>query len=233
MISVSEFHLRRGMAVNVRMEITYKTPKGTMATLTSEEMKAEKAFIIAEDLEKTGRVKKLTFIDSEDQTWTLKELKKFMEGIRTEPHNITVYFDGGFDPATNQSGLGIVIYYDQNGKSFRLRRNALVQELETNNEAEYAALHLALKELELLGVHHLPIKIIGDSQVVINQLRGEWPCYEDVLNRWADRIESTLKELGVRPDYQFVARKSNQEADQLASQALRGIDITGTIEVRR
>ncbi|GGC78826.1 hypothetical protein GCM10007216_06640 [Thalassobacillus devorans] len=217
--------------MKVRIEFTYKTPKGTTSSFTSEEMPAGQAILIAEDLEKTGRARSFTFIDPKDHTWSLKELKAFMKGIETEPHNITVYFDGGFDLKTKKSGLGCAIYYEQDGKSYRLRKNALVEELQTNNEAEYAALHLALQELDFLGVHHIDVKIVGDSQVVINQLNGEWPCLEDELSKWADRIEDKFKQLGITPEYQVISRKRNREADRLATQALEEIEITSTIEL--
>nr|WP_306798739.1 ribonuclease H family protein [Oceanobacillus saliphilus] len=212
------------------MELSYKTPKGSVATFSSDEMKAAHAILIAEDLIKTGRAKELHFIDSHENSWTIKELKKLMEGIQTEPHHIKVYFDGGFDLKTKNSGLGCVVYYEQNNKSYRLRKNARVQELQTNNEAEYAALHLGLQELDLLGVHHIPVTFVGDSKVVINQMNGEWPCYEQELAIWIDRIEKKLEELGISPEYEVVSRKLNREADQLASQALNGTEITSTME---
>ncbi|PAV28874.1 hypothetical protein CIL05_14710 [Virgibacillus profundi] len=217
--------------MNVRIEITYRTPKGTEAVFSSEEMRAKHALLITEDLEKTGRIKNLVFIDTHDNTWNLKEFKKLIEEIQTEPHDVTVYFDGGFDFNTRKSGLGCVIYYEQNGKSLRLRKNALVEELESNNEAEYASLHLTLKELEHLGVHHLPVIILGDSQVVINQLKEDWPCYEENLARWADRIENKIDKMGLDVTFKQIPRKTNQEADRLATQALRGIDILSTSEV--
>nr|WP_239549260.1 ribonuclease H family protein [Scopulibacillus daqui] len=213
------------------MELTYKTPKGIEAEFSSNEMNIEEALLIAEDVQKTGRAKHLTFIDENARSWTIKELKKFAEGIQTEPYHVSVYFDGGFNRETRKSGLGCAVYYEQNGKTYRVRKNALVDELESNNEAEYAALDLALKELERLGVHHLPVRVIGDSQVVIHQLNGEWPCYEESLSRWADRIESRMEKLGITPDYQSVSRKENREADQLASQALKGTDIMSTIDI--
>jgi len=217
----------------IRLEITYKTPKKTETTFTSEEMSPEKAILIAEDLERTGRLKHILFVDNYDSTLTLKELKKYVEEIETEPHSISVYFDGGFDQATKRSGLGCAIYFEQNEKTFRIRKNALVEELDTNNEAEYSALHLALKELELLGVHHIPVKFIGDSQVVINQLSGEWPCTEAVLNQWADRIDHKLSQLGVTPEYNLISRKRNREADQLATQALKDIEIISKTETTK
>lgn len=219
--------------MNVKIELTYKTAKGTETTFSSEEMRAAKALLIAEDLERTGRTKKLTFIDGFENTWTLKELKKYMEDIQTEAHNVTVYFDGGFDLKTKKSGLGCAIYYEKNRKTFRLRKNALVTELDTNNEAEYAAMHLGLQEVADLGVHHLPVTFVGDSMVAINQLNGEWPCYESELSKWMDRIENQLEKLGINPEYQLVSRKKNREADQLATQALKEIDITSTREIEK
>lgn len=215
----------------VRFAITYQTPKGTEATFHSDEMSASKAILIAEDLERTGRIKHLTFIDNLENIWSLKEVKKYMEEIQTEAHHITVYFDGGFDLKTKKSGIGCAIYYEQNSKTFRLRKNALIKELATNNEAEYAALHLGIQELERLEVHHLPVRFVGDSKVVINQLNDEWPCYEAELSRWMDRIELHLKKLGIVPEYKMVSRKENREADHLASQALKEIDIRSTKEV--
>lgn len=137
----------------------------------------------------------------------MKELSRQMEEIQTEPHNITVYFDGGYDLKTRTSGLGCAIYYEQNEKAYRLRKNARVEELESNNEAEYAACHLALQELEYLDVHHLPVTITGDSLVVIMQLKGEWPCYEPQLSRWADRIDNLISRMGIDPEFNLVSRK--------------------------
>lgn len=215
----------------IRMEWTYRTPKGTEAAFSSEELPAAHALLILEDMERSGRIKNLTLIDRYDSTWTVKELKNYIKGIETEPHNVTVYFDGGFDLTSRASGLGCVICYEQSGKSYRLRRNVSANEHTSNNEAEYAALHLCLQELDFLGVHHLPVKFIGDSQVVIKQMKEEWPTLEKDLTSWAERIDQKIKDLGIQAEYELVPRKSNGEADKLATQALNGIEITATSEV--
>ncbi|MFJ8064711.1 ribonuclease H family protein [Psychrobacillus sp. NPDC096426] len=217
--------------MNVLIEWIYRSPKGTESLFRSEEMPAAQALLIAEDLEKTGRTKSVGFVDRFDSSWTIKELKGYLKEIETEPHNVTVYFDGGFDRNTSSSGLGCAIYYEQNGKSYRLRRNAFVAGLLSNNEAEYAALHFSLQELELLGVHHLSVQFIGDSQVVLNHLSEEWPVVEKDLSNWADRIEVKMKDLSIQPEYKLVPRKTNAEADRLATQALKGIEITATSEL--
>lgn len=211
--------------MQVYIEWTYKTKTGIQAKFSSEEMQAKAAIALAEDIEKTGRVKALTFIDRHERSWNLKELKKLMEEIKTEPHDIIIYFDGGFDHETGKAGLGCVIYYEKDGKSYRIRKNAFVEGLISNNEAEYAALHLGIMELEWLGVRHLPVTFIGDSKVVINQLNDEWPCYEEELARWMTRIEQKLEEMGISPILKSVSRKLNKEADQLAAQAMDGQEI--------
>lgn len=62
-------------------------------------------------------------------------------------------------------------------------------------------------------------------------MSGDWPALEKELSSWADRIDDKLKDLGVQPEYELVSRKSNAEADRLATQALNGIDILATSEV--
>lgn len=217
--------------MKVCIECIYRTPKGAETTFRSDEMPVTQGMLFVEDLERTGRAKQIILIDSFNITWTVKEMKAYLKEVEAEPHNISVYFDGGFDRFTNQSGLGCVIYYEQNGKAYRLRKNAFSAELKSNNEAEYAALYLCIVELELLNVHHMPIRVIGDSQVVINQMNGEWPALEKDLVSWADKIDEKMRELGIQPEYELISRKANIEADRLASQALNGIDITGLKEL--
>jgi ribonuclease HI len=217
--------------VDVIIQWTYITPKKQEIVLTSDLLPAEKALLLAEDFEKTGRVKEVTFIDRRHVTWTKKELTKLLKELETEPHDVIAYFDGGFDNETFQAGVGAVIYYKQNNQQYRLRVNRQLSELKSNNEAEYAAFWFLVQMLEELGVHHLPVIFRGDSHVVLNQLSGAWPCFEDDYNAWLDRIEAKLRELGIQPIYEPISRKQNKEADQLASQALEGKAIASTMEL--
>lgn len=217
--------------MKLKIEWTYKTPRNLTATFTSDFMPIGDMLLLLEDMERTGRMKNYTLIDEHDSTWLLKEVKKYLKSLEEEPHDVTLFFDGGFMRETRKSGLGFVIYYSENGKKKRIRKNALVDYLNSNNEAEYAALHLAIQELRFLGVHHQSIVIKGDSQGVINQMRGEWPLYEEALNKWADKIDALLEELGLTVHYLHVPRQQNSEADQLASQALNGVMYDGKIEL--
>ena len=211
--------------MKVKVKWLYKGKK-------TEELEFESAWATQEamerlltDIEKTARAKKLVIIDEMGNEWTPKEFSKLKETIEEEVHDVVVYFDGGFDRTTSTAGLGIVIYYKKSQTSYRLRANQFVDLMDTNNEAEYAALHYAVIQLEEMGVHHLPCTFRGDAQGVIRQLEGAWPCYEKKLNTWLDKIELKLEELGIKPAYEVIGRKDNKEADWLAGQALNGVDI--------
>jgi len=214
-----------------RIEWTYGVPKGIETVFSSEAMPAEAVIQIAEDLERTGRVKKIRFEDQYDSSWTLKEVKAYLKEIETEPHQVQIYFDGGYELSSGDAGLGCVIYYKQNGKSYRHRSNAKLDELRSNNEAEYAALYFCLQELEYLEVRRQVVSFTGDSRIVINGMEGEWPLIEDKLEPWVVRIKEKLNELGIQDEYQLVPRKENAEADKLATQALKGISIAATSEI--
>ncbi|WP_461200888.1 ribonuclease H family protein [Anoxybacillus sp. TBDG-1] len=214
------------------MEWTYVTPKKKEMVWTSKEMEVEEALSFAEDIEKTGRVKQLLFYDTRGVAWTKKELIKLMKEIETEPYDVIAYFDGGFDRQSRKAGVGIVIYYKQNGKSFRMRANAQLDELQSNNEAEYAAFYFLLEQIEHLGVHHLSVVFRGDAHVVLHQLSSDWPVFSDE-GRWVERIEQKMKKLRISPIYEPISRKENSEADQLATQALRGTMIRSTIQLER
>ncbi|MYL21284.1 reverse transcriptase-like protein [Halobacillus litoralis] len=218
--------------MNIYMEMTYRARNKTEAFFKSEPVSPGEALLIAEDLEKTGRLKEIAFIDDYDTSWKLKDLKKYMEKVDAEPHNIRVYFDGGYDRNDRKAGLGCAVYYEQDGRFMRLRKNAAVEELDTNNEAEYAALYFAVQELEAMGVGHIPVHFIGDSQVVINQMKEEWPTMEHSLHEWADRIDEKLAAMAVEPSYHLISRKDNRECDRLATQALQGTEVESTSEVK-
>lgn len=208
-----------------QIEWHYESSKQKQLTFYSDFTDANEAFIIIGDLERTGRAKEIYLISEDGQRWTVKEAKKLFEEIQTEPHDITVYFDGGFHHDMQVAGLGAVIYFTQNGFPQRIRVNTQLEQIESNNESEYAAFYFAVQQLEEMGVHHIQVTFKGDSQVVLNQLAGEWPCFEETFNKYLDRIEDKLQELGIKPIYEPISRKDNEEADQLATQALQGITI--------
>jgi ribonuclease HI len=213
------------MIMEMKLKFKYASKTASSIWFESNYFPRKETMIHIDDLMKTGRVHDLEIIDEMGNSWSRKEFIKLNQELDKEPENIVVYFDGGFDKESLIAGAGIVIYYDKGGESFRIRKNELLEEIENNNEAEYAALHIALGLLDEIGVKNAPCAINGDSQVVIKQLEGEWPCYEEGLSRWLDRIEALIKKLRLKINWVVLNRKDNKEADKLANQALQGTKV--------
>lgn len=216
--------------MKLTMEWHYISPRGLQTVFHSEPMPVAQVLALAEDMERTGRIKQLVLTDAHESTWTLKELKKYVKEMEGEPQHIRLYFDGGFKHDERLAGLGCAIYYAQHTKRYRLRKNEQDPYLTSNNEAEYAALYLALCELELLGAHHQEIDIYGDSHVVIHEMREDWAMLDPIHEQWAQKIDAKLQSLGLTAHYHALERHENREADQLATQALNGTIIEAKIE---
>lgn len=87
----------------------------------------------------------------------------------------------------------------------------------TNNQAEYAALLLALEEAANLGVTHL--QIFADSELMVKQVNGEYK----VKNAGLKPVFAEAKErIAGFTDFEIahVRREQNSEADSLANQAI-------------
>ncbi|MEK5390998.1 reverse transcriptase-like protein [Margalitia sp. FSL K6-0131] len=217
--------------MKVKIKWLYRGSKTADIPFESDWISADTFDRSIDDIYNTGRVKDLTIIDEMGSEWTKKEYLKLKEQIKKEPSECTIYFDGGFDRETGTAGIGMVLYYQIGSEKYRYRQNGKIDSIQTNNEAEYIALYNAISLLEEVGAHHIPCVIKGDSQGVLRQLSGEWPCFEQVLNGWLDRIEEKMSVLGLKPTYIPISRKDNKEADQLASQALAGKSISSHIKI--
>ncbi|WLR59885.1 DUF771 domain-containing protein [Guptibacillus hwajinpoensis] len=217
--------------MDVIVKWKYKTPRGLSSWMTSDEVPFNEALLLARDIAKTGRSIDLYFLDNRGTKWSVKELETYMTKKQERPASIEIIFDGSFDKETKKAGCGAVIYYYEGRQRKRIRINKAMDYLENNNEAEYASLWLGLQEIKSIDVEDTEILIKGDSQVVINQLGGEWAVYEPLLTRWMDRIEDTLRDLRLQPVYKHISREENKEAHRLAKQALKGTEISSSIEV--
>lgn len=211
--------------------IQYRTKNSFVHPFQSQQLTLDETISLIEDLELTRRIKSYEVTDEHDSSWTLKELKKFQQELSEEPHHIQIYFDGNYNQITYEAGVGFVIYYEQNGERYRIRKNRYMTHMTSNNEVEYAALYAAVEELSWLGVRSQTISIYGDSQVVIKQMSGDWPVYEQKLESWADKIDALLRKRKLDADYTHINRSENKEANQLATQALSKINIEATTKI--
>ncbi|MGM9923150.1 MAG: ribonuclease H family protein [Bacillus sp. (in: firmicutes)] len=219
--------------MKVYMRWTYKHAKNPACIFQSEYIRAQDALRISEDLGKTGRMQSIEFVDERDGIWNKKELTKLLTEIKEEPQDVTVYFDGGYAKEDRMAGLGMAIYYTQNEVPYRRRQNKRMDQIISSNEAEYASFYECIRLLEEMGVHHQTVTFRGDSHVVLHQLSGEWPCFDDLFAKWLDRIEAKMGQLGLHPIYEPINRKDNKEADSLATQAMEGTEVDSVIELKK
>lgn len=208
-----------------KIKWNYQNKNNIETTFISDWIDGDVLLELIDDLEKTGRVRELEFEDETGLTWGKKEVNKILQKLESELDEISLFFDGSYHKETGEAGLGVVIYYKQGNEWYRERLNERIEFLESNNEAEYAALHFALKYITNLRVAHKKVTIKGDSQGLLMQLLGEWPCYEENLNRWLDRIEKQVEKTHIYPVYKPISRNDNKESDHLARQALNRVMI--------
>ncbi|MFS8631342.1 MAG: hypothetical protein LOD92_09350, partial [Bacillales bacterium] len=80
-----------------KLEWVYKSKENKTALFTSEWLDAETAILIGEEVSRSGKAIELRFHDEMLASWSLKEMKKLTMEMETKPHEVTVYFDGGFN----------------------------------------------------------------------------------------------------------------------------------------
>lgn len=130
------------------------------------------------------------------------------------PNQLMIYCDGAIGDKGEGAGLGVVIR-DGRGEVLGLVKRNLPPM--TNNEAEYAALVLALEAVR----HFRPrsLKVHMDSKVVVGQMQGRFSVRSPALKRWhahACRLARRFREV----TYEHIPREANRLADALAAEAL-------------
>ena len=83
----------------------------------------------------------------------------------------------------------------------------------TNNQIEYEALVIGLKIL--LDLRAKDVLVIGDSQLVLWKLTGEYKCNNFLLTPYFNAAIQLLDSFD-NVEFEHVPRESNWEADELS-----------------
>jgi ribonuclease HI len=130
--------------------------------------------------------------------------------------SIAVYIDGGARGNPGPAGGGFAVF--KNGKLAHKGSEYFGER--TNNQAEYLALRLALREVyEKFGDGDTQVNCFMDSQLVVEQMKGNYrvksenvrPLFQEVR-----RIADQFKDFSIS----HVPREENALADNLANQAM-------------
>jgi ribonuclease HI/thymidylate kinase len=156
-----------------------------------------------EDIQDYGNyLKKLSII-------TLK-----IHNNNVDKEEYTLYFDGASRGNPGRSGLGFLVYKD-NDDIYKCSK--YIGDNYTNNYAEYMGVYEGLKWCFENKINNLTIK--GDSQLVIKQLKGEYKVNSPNLQELYDKCSKLLK-LFDNYELYHIDRKLNSEADKLANLSL-------------
>jgi ribonuclease HI len=128
---------------------------------------------------------------------------------------VVIYTDGGARGNPGPAGAGVVI--QDGAKTYELKK--FLGERQTNNWAEYEAVVLALTEAKKKKLTGRPLEIRMDSQLVVEQLSGNWKIKEPNLKTQAAKARVLL---GDFPAHKFVyiPRERNKDADKLVNEAI-------------
>ena len=87
----------------------------------------------------------------------------------------------------------------------------------TNNVAEYRAVLLGLERARARGATE--VELVGDSELVVRQVRGEYKVKDEGLRALHARVVKALAEFDSW-SIRHVRREENEEADRLVNVAL-------------
>lgn len=127
---------------------------------------------------------------------------------------LVAHVDGGSRGNPGPAGYGVVIT-DQNRQKIATLSEYLGHQ--TNNYAEYHGLLAALNYALAHG--YKALKVVGDSELLVKQIRGEYKVKSPVLQELHQQAGSMIAKLDWF-SIQHVLRERNHEADRLANLAM-------------
>ena len=129
-----------------------------------------------------------------------------------------LYSDGASRGNPGEAGAGAYLV-NEKGEEIKL---TLYLGQKTNNQAEYEALLLGLRELKKYKVKDLTIR--ADSELLIKQLKGEYRVKHPNLIPLFEEAKKYLASFSALK-LEHVRREQNEEADALANLAIDEKDI--------
>lgn len=124
-----------------------------------------------------------------------------------------LYFDGASRGNPGPSAIGWVLITDDGIVATGSKTIGTA----TNNQAEYKALFAGVQAARSYGFDE--IRIRGDSELIVNQVRGEWNTNDPTLMEYRVDVREVLAEFD-EWSISHVPRELNEKANNLANEAL-------------
>lgn len=128
---------------------------------------------------------------------------------------VTIYTDGGARGNPGPAAAGVLIIDGEKKTEVK----AYLGNPVTNNWAEYEAVVIALGKAHELLLRDRDLDFKLDSQLVVEQLKGNWKIKEPELKKQAQKVRDLLAGFGT-VTFTYILRAENKEADRLVNEAL-------------
>ena len=143
-----------------------------------------------------------------------------MRDLSTEPSSekdlqFNLYIDGASKGNPGMAGAGVWLTNHEGKKLLGISRYLGHK---TNNEAEYWALLIGLREAKRWGIGS--IHIFTDSELVARQVEGIYRVKDSNLKGLHQEVMGNLKAFSSF-EIESIPREENREADRLANEAIR------------
>jgi ribonuclease HI len=130
------------------------------------------------------------------------------------PERLVVNVDGGARGNPGPAAIGVVVS-SPDGEVLEEHSERIGSA--TNNIAEYRALMFGLERAHALGARE--VELIGDSELVVRQVQGEYKVRDEVLWRLHKHVIRALAEFDSW-SIRHVRREENEAADRLVNEVL-------------
>ena len=149
--------------------------------------------------------------------------------IRQAPRKVfmqkfIIHSDGGSRGNPGPAAYGYLIESQSPG-SKNIEGSKFIGEA-TNNQAEYQGILAALKSLkvkaddEKIDTGDICIECLLDSQLIVEQMNGNYKIKNEGLKPLFWRIKELIMELGGNVSFKHIPREENKEADKLVNEAI-------------
>jgi len=128
-----------------------------------------------------------------------------------EQHMWKVFFDGGAAP---NPGTGSCAYKVTNGEKTYMEAWRL-EGTHTNNQAEWKACLEGIRRVLTEDPDAEYVSVVGDSELVINQLDGFYTVKRDSRKVYYDDAVQLIKSSKANFAFVYCARELNEEVDAL------------------
>jgi len=144
-----------------------------------------------------------------------------MSNTGSNDDTFSLYFDGACRGNPGRGGYGGIIKTVNEPQSTVLTYNGAIDYC-TNNYSEYTALLNGLKNALFYKIQS--INVYGDSQLVIKQMNGDYKINSENLKPLYDECKELANQFE-KITFNYIPRKQNKTADELANQGLDSCNI--------